>query len=556
MKYHRTKLVDYIPFLLFAIFVCFVGYITVNIPLNDDYLYNLQVMIDIHNSPSLIDKLKLLYEQTLEHRVVTYKLISQLQYSIFGSVNYRSSNMIGCLAMWPIYKCLTDNNFIDEQKPYFNIILALLLFVPIFKVHDWAIVSNGSILVCLFSFLSLKYIIDQSNIKFILGIFFAILAMHTFANGLIVPILCIGLLLSNKAIIKLGIAISIFSVFYFFYFNQLNPLPVDRPPFIDLIRYFFIEIVIYCLLFITNFLKFLVNENILFLSIIGIGIVGFYVKILLDIILNKKNKIYIEKHIIAYLIFIVATCGMTAVGRISTKDFTQALTVRYEPYSVLLFCILILVSLRLFMKKPNGYIIPIMLFFASISFLNRYTNHVPVMLENKNSIVKGLYDYVYFNDPDQLKTQHVRLSAKILKQAISNKIYTVPNKTLKNLEEEKKGIDTNSIIVKSGKVENAIVASKDNNSIIIRGHQYLTDLPSYNTKNYLIEKDSNGTFYKFWLNTVKNRRLSIRKNLEISQSSFNQALTVNIQNNSEFYIGTLYKGKYHLSEKIRFTNAD
>src|SRR6188768_1137650 len=179
-----SKLISWLFILLpigifFALFFRF----TVNAPINDDFSAILAFINSYITTSSYSGKLKLMFDQANEHRIVYDRIWTIISYKIFHAVNFNFLSLIGNLSLVGI-AILFFNKFRRLGKP-------LYLFIPVtvllFNFASWenmtfAMAGLSNFTVFLFILLSLHYLTSSSSnnlAALLLSLFFFALALFT-----------------------------------------------------------------------------------------------------------------------------------------------------------------------------------------------------------------------------------------------------------------------------------------------------------------------------------------------------------------------------------------
>ena len=156
---------------LFFVIACFGIYVwavlryTVNMPYWDDYGAILNFLNNYVNS-SFFEKLKLIFSQHNEHRIVFNRLIEIAQYKLFGEVNFLYLIIIGNFG-WGLVILLLWN-YTKKSS------CSLLLFTPViffmltfvhFELMTWAMASLQQYYQILFSLLAIYFMVTNKAIS-------------------------------------------------------------------------------------------------------------------------------------------------------------------------------------------------------------------------------------------------------------------------------------------------------------------------------------------------------------------------------------------------------
>lgn len=175
---------------------------SVNIPNGDDFYCLLLFTQRFQDNPSLIDRLKLLFEQWVEHRIVYSRFTALLSYWLTSHVNFVTIIIIGNLTLvgftilfWKVIKKTGASLF-------YLIPVVLTLFSPVtYEANLWAGASTVYMPVAFLGLLTiylLVYPLDD-NWGLILPIFTALLATYSFGNGMFIFVAGAAVLIYKKS---------------------------------------------------------------------------------------------------------------------------------------------------------------------------------------------------------------------------------------------------------------------------------------------------------------------------------------------------------------------
>ena len=321
------------PFIFFWMFFKY----TVDIPVNDDYNAILDFINKYIESGTLSEKIRLIFSQHNEHRIVYDRLWTIICYKIFGQVNFNYLSLIGNLSLigffWIFYKKIKEINI----ELFFLIPISVLIFNLTFHENmTFAMATMSNLTGLLFSLLSLYFITkyDISIKDFLFSTLFFSISIFTQGAGLfLVPIL-VAILIFRKKWNYLGYLSIIIIIILAVYFYQYEK-PIQSPILIDTLKYFKVK----SLLFAFAFLGSAFNYNMIFTNDIsdstGITtIIGFSFFILYLYILKSH---YYKKNLFIFSVMtlILVTSFATALTR-SQLGIDTAGSSRYRISSVVL----------------------------------------------------------------------------------------------------------------------------------------------------------------------------------------------------------------------------
>ena len=170
----------------------------VNIPLLDDYYLVLDFILEISTSDSWWQQIKLMFAFRNGHPIFTQKLLSLLDYWIFGTVNFKrlifANNLMQGVLILTVYKILSL--YTKDQMAIFS--LVLFVGVPIFTLNNWPS-SFMHIATVVFSLQSLYHLAQKFRSSCSWALLFAILASLSSGSGILVFFISIPLLIARRS---------------------------------------------------------------------------------------------------------------------------------------------------------------------------------------------------------------------------------------------------------------------------------------------------------------------------------------------------------------------
>ena len=164
-----------------------------NIPLQDDFDAGLEFIDKYAFQPhTFFEKLKLIFSQHNEHRIVLDRLAFITDYNLTGQLNFRQLMFFGNLAVPCLFAVLLAMSFRNEQgvrRWFFWLPLAFLLFQLVYwELTIWGMASIQNLYVLAFVCASLAalYHDPSRSIWFGVALLMAVAATYTSSNGLLV----------------------------------------------------------------------------------------------------------------------------------------------------------------------------------------------------------------------------------------------------------------------------------------------------------------------------------------------------------------------------------
>jgi hypothetical protein len=391
---------------------------SVNIPFWDDYSH-LKVIVDIIDSNSFIEKIKLLFSLHNEHRIVFARLITLADLILTREVNFFTLIILGNLSLLGIAEVLFLNFSRGRSQDfrwrtiYFLPAILLIFNLSYFEASLWALAALSSLAVIFLSFLCIFILVRSLECRswWIWPAFFlGVLATFTQGNGLLVLYVGIFLLiLQNKFTTSIywAIGTAITSLLYFYHYKSLDFSPNEIG-----ISSAFGAVLNYLILFLGSW------SNIPF--IVGIFSLGLFIWLILAGLYRKNIALF------GFLTFIFLSALAVASSRYEL-GIDQALSSRYKIYSLLFFAIIYL-SIFEFLEKPwiAKFLRKFPIFLAMLLGINVYitAEACDAMKARKLMLTDGLI--AWQQQGKGLTHWDKNIANKIIYKAIQQKIYHPP----------------------------------------------------------------------------------------------------------------------------------
>jgi hypothetical protein len=201
-----------------AIYFAAWDYYAINIPKWDDHPLKLFIFQYTHTlDPSA--KIAALFRQHNEHRIVLTRLVTLLDFKLFGALDYRHLMLVGNLllvAAIPLWHIILKNN----KKPLFALLPIPFLWLTLALSENmyWGMAAVQNFGVVTISLWALYLSVTPQKSTFALSLFLVVLGVFTSPNGIIIlPVGAVLLfLLGNRQRLALWILIGAGAVFYYF----------------------------------------------------------------------------------------------------------------------------------------------------------------------------------------------------------------------------------------------------------------------------------------------------------------------------------------------------
>ncbi len=417
----------------------------VNIPHWDDFAIR-NTLVQMLETDSFSEKIKLLFSQHNEHRIFTTRLSAWIIYVLQGTLNLKSLMFIGICALFGLLII-----FYRISKKYnFSLIalvpISFILFnVGLFENTFWGMASVQNFGVIFFAFLTFYWLIfsieNQYKHYFYLALFSCFIGVFTSSNGIIIPLIgCLVLLVQQrKQQLLIWIGSSALFILGFFYNFQKNPDNVLKTNFSD------IKLIIKG--FLATFGSVLDSSVIspekhldlamalgLFL-LIFVCMFGYRVIFKKYDITKRTNDLFL----LACLAFIGITSVGIVVARIS-YGIEILLTSKYKIYSVLSLNIFYFVALNSLAERYKNNFIQLAIFvgitFNFYTYIADYQNIIALNHERITDQFKQQYSDKSF--PKQGIMQVLQQPEKAFYATIVDEMWQVKDSTLQHLTVEPK----------------------------------------------------------------------------------------------------------------------
>ena len=319
-----TAAVIFIYYTIVLIFSC-------NYPIGDDFSL-VDFVTNITTSSDLNQRLTLLYAQHNEHRIITTKLIFLLDYFLFDKLNFVHLILVGNLfhlGTFYIFRKHEPSKFDQQSQSYLAIFTACMIFqFGSAESMFWSMAAISNYLVLMLALLTLSLLSKDSLWYFVLAIVSSVLTAFTQGNGILIPLIAVIYLISQKRYRDslLMAAIALMAIFVYFLDYQVSPAHFNTSNAIQEIG----KIFVFAISFtgsalgvggshypvLTNFslIPTLITGSLIW----GVTFYGFYKKVYLD------GNIFIW-----FNLFIILTAILTGISRINF-GLSQSMVSRYH----------------------------------------------------------------------------------------------------------------------------------------------------------------------------------------------------------------------------------
>jgi hypothetical protein len=377
---------------------------TVNVPINDDYsvLHNFNGII---NTDSFLEKLRLIFAQHNEHRIVYDRIWFIINYEINNQIDFNFLSLIGNLSLIGLFFLFVKRASLSNE--YFVVFpISVLLFnLTFYENMTFSMAALSNFTVVLFSLLSLSFLTakERTNKRFILAIAFCFLAIYTQGGGLFVVPVSLLILFLQKDYERLkyyGVFGVLFLLLYFIGYEN----PISSPSILESFINFKMRSFLFSLAFLGNAFSFsfyqavnitenqsfqkIVNDTLMLNAVVGFAFISYYSYLL-------KNRYY-NKNLFNFSVMtlVIVVSIVTGITR-SQLGIETAFVPRYRILSVI-FLITVFITIieyaeskKIATLKTNSFI----LFFSILYFFNFSYSQEEYLYDRKKQILKGVLNY-------------------------------------------------------------------------------------------------------------------------------------------------------------------
>lgn len=400
-----------------------------NFPYEDDFNSALSFVSSFtFGQLTTFEKVKLLFSQYNEHRIVFDRLIFLADYHLFGELNFRHLILFGNVSMLllsGLFFKTTLQSIPWQQRLFYLLPVAYSLFL--FKYWDlstWAMAALQNLYVVVFAMFSLYKLSQPSRSSFVWACLAAVVAIFTSGNGLFcflagIPIL--SLLKSYRRLVIWTVVGIIAVLLYFWGYRQ----PPYHPDIVDslfnhsgrAIRYLFS--LMGAMIHNHSAVSMLFGGASLLLTIVLVGYLWY----------SQRLNNYLP--IVGLLTFLYLTCFSLMATR-SGFGVEQAFSTRYGIVVVVLYASQAVLAIETVTKQTLRLGVTIAYTgFAVLVFLSGDNAENRRNIEKRTVRLKQLAAQ-YYIDPSRVVLPYgdAALAKSIFTDAINKSIYRVPNESI------------------------------------------------------------------------------------------------------------------------------
>jgi hypothetical protein len=393
------------------------NYYAINIPKWDDHALKTFVL-EYAGADGWKEKIQALFKQHNEHRIGLTRLITWLDYSIFGSLNYRHLMIAGnvlLLGLIPLWYDLLKKS----KKPLFALVPIPFLWLTLafWENMYWGMAAIQNFGVVTLTLWTLYLVVNPKTVPFLVSILLGGLTIITSGNGLLVlPLGALLLFLTqNRKRFALWIIVSAAEIFcYFYWYIKTESNPESKASIFQLVKGY--------MAFLGSFAESIPVLD-YFKACFFLGILLFLVAIsivsttLFRILRNKyANKFdrTTDLFCLGTLLFILGTALIVVYSR-AGFGLEGLITSRYKIYSVLL---LIVAYLYVVIPIRGSFLSPYItaIVFLAIMFnVFSYHYHLVDAYNLRKMLVTSQFNWT-FEDKTLTTPADTSLAARIVKK--------------------------------------------------------------------------------------------------------------------------------------------
>ena len=420
----------YIPILIMlgaaTVYYGLVLLYNVNAPVSDDFGIAFLFMNEYVDQVFLMEKLRVLFSQHAEHRLMVPHLMVLLDYYIEGHVNFYTLGIIGNLGLigilWLFYKAGGEMQY---KILFFCPVVLLVLQIQHWEIIPFPTAVIQGFFVNFFAFLSL-YLLEKEKKTAVATAFIAFfLATFSSGSGMMAFLPGIVILIVRRRFKTLGVWI-LFGVtviyFYFYHYsytNTANPLDLVMNHTVELAMRFFAAVGGF-----INFAKGWEEPGWGFQASIASGII-----LSCLFLFFTYKKYYLRAPVLyGFLVFLLICCATLSISR--SVQYTPSQLAAVSRYKILSVCIVVS-SYLILLDLLKGKIRPIwsvLLIYIGLRYnAFAYEADIDMLMLHSDGTVESSWAIFQNNDYGQIKDWNPEMSARALKEAESKNIFKMPD---------------------------------------------------------------------------------------------------------------------------------
>lgn len=417
---------------------CLLYLFATNLPFADDYDAVLNFLNLFTEANSISDKIDVLVVRHNEHRVILGKVITLIQRSVSGEVNFVALVFIGSSFLLGLV-ALLFTAFRSSQRSW-------IFFVPIpfivfnfssYEAFLWPMVSMQTFGVIMFAFCCFWMLAGPGKVltwsRLSVAFFAAVVATFACGNGFLSVIIGLaGLVLKKeerKFIIVWALGSLIVLYLNFKNYAPVPGLPQPLPTLLDspdkVVPHFFTML--------GNYFHF---------SLPVIIACGFFILSTFLYYILPQRYSFKQPVLFFFLCFLILSCALSSLSRASFGA-TQALAPRYHIYSALIVaCLYLMLVLEADLRKQwikyvfSGAILA----FVGIYFISLY-RYSSSAKEFADALIKGAVEFNVYGSSRELAYPDNTIAEKILTESRIAKVYELPPYSLTDIQNSQQNIE-------------------------------------------------------------------------------------------------------------------
>jgi hypothetical protein len=397
----------------------------INIPAWDDFDSTLNFLLDFQSAPDVQTKVSLILSQHNEHRIILNRLISLVQYWLYGSVNFRWQVIFGNVALiiWFLVAYRVLRRVTDSSKTENNFLLPSFLLLPTYPFllqpqYGDGMLWSSTVIGSFWSIALAILVLHLLKVKFWHACLLMPLAVFTQGNGVVLPICGACSLALSKRWRELGwwILITIFALGL--YFNGYKS-PVGHPSPINALMHLE-RTSSYFLAFIGSGLGF---SNLLLSQIYGSLVLIIFIYCFIFRADKRAPELFFT------VVFLLGTAGVNSLSR---AEFGSSYAIHQDRYRFISCALtattyLLIISLQSakLRKVTTLVVLPLSIAFCWKSY---DTYSWRLRLFHTDYLVSDLFEWCFGGS--KLTYPWSDRSEPIINRSLQSGIYTIPESSL------------------------------------------------------------------------------------------------------------------------------
>lgn len=423
-----------------------------NFPYEDDFNSALSFVTDFtFGGLDLWGKLKLIFEQYNEHRIVFDRLVFLADYWLFGNLNFRHLILVGNLSLLLICllfgKAAFRSSLLQHKLLYLLPVSYSLFSFQYWELSTWSMAALQNLYVVPFALLSLYSLTKPGRRPFILACGAAVLATYTSGNGLFSFVAGIPVLLILTSYRKLALWLIVGTVAVGLYFLHYIRPPY-HPDIVDslvnhtgrAVSYFFM---------LTGSMAGGSRPKIALLF--GVALLLLTLGLLVYLWYTKRLNTHLT--LLSWLLFFYLTCLSLMASR-SGMGEGQAFTPRYGIVVVMLFATLCILSIEV---APKGWLRLVV--WSAYTVISLFFYLSPTNQGNSRRIIDRTqqlrYSTAFFNQNTAnlfLHWGNSDVAKPIFVKARKNGVFKVPALTFHELKSAPSPFDATGLVASNSAI--------------------------------------------------------------------------------------------------------